>query len=111
MSRFRTTVSSPTALPPFPPPPLFLVPDAVEPVEVAVDSSAARGAETMGAGSGGAELERAEPRGAGSGGAEPERAEPGGAKPGVAECGGAEPNSTGPGGPLGASSRRELPSP
>ncbi|CAI7882767.1 unnamed protein product [Closterium sp. NIES-54] len=83
---------------PLPPPPLFLPPgpplvdplppqgpapssvsqvDAVEPVEVAVDSGAA----------GGAEPERAEPGGAGSEGAEP----------GVAECGGAEPDSAGPG--------------
>ncbi|CAI7788281.1 unnamed protein product [Closterium sp. NIES-53] len=80
---------------------------AVEPVEVAVDS---------GAGSGGAEPERVEPGGAGPGGAEPECAEPGGAgsggaEPGVAECGGAEPDGAGPGGPLGALSRRELPSP
>ncbi|CAI7838410.1 unnamed protein product, partial [Closterium sp. NIES-53] len=73
-----------------PPPPLFLAPgpppvdplppqgpapsgvsqvDAVEPVEVAVDSGAATGAEPAGAGSGGA----------GSGGAETEGAEPGGA--------------------------------
>ncbi|CAI7826047.1 unnamed protein product [Closterium sp. NIES-54] len=43
---------------------------AVEPVEVAVDSGAARGAEPVGAGSGGAE----------SGGAEPGGAEPGGAE-------------------------------
>ncbi|CAI7872266.1 unnamed protein product, partial [Closterium sp. NIES-53] len=97
---------------PLPPPPLFLVlgpppvdplppqgpapsgvsqVDAVEPVEVAVDSGAARGAEPK----------RAEPGGAGTGGAEP----------GVAECGDAEPDNAGPGGPLGASSRRELPSP
>ncbi|CAI7759780.1 unnamed protein product, partial [Closterium sp. NIES-54] len=46
--------------------------------------------------------------GAGSGGAEPERAEPGGARsegaePGVAECGGAEPDGAGLGGPSGAS--------
>ncbi|CAI7900114.1 unnamed protein product, partial [Closterium sp. NIES-53] len=80
-----------------PPPPLFLAPgpppvdplppqgpapsgvsqvDAVEPVEVAVDSSAAIGAEPAGAGSGGAgsggaETEGAEPGGAGTGGAEP----------------------------------------
>ncbi|CAI7882546.1 unnamed protein product, partial [Closterium sp. NIES-54] len=80
-----------------PPPPLFLAPgpppvdplppqgpalsgvsqvDAVEPVEVAVDSGAATGAEPAGAGSGGA----------GSGGAET-----GGAEPGGAESGGAEP--------------------
>ncbi|CAI7812423.1 unnamed protein product, partial [Closterium sp. NIES-54] len=40
---------------PLPPPPLFLAPDAVEPVEVAVDSGAARGAERGGAESVGAE--------------------------------------------------------
>ncbi|CAI7904981.1 unnamed protein product [Closterium sp. NIES-53] len=91
---------------PLPPPPLFLAPgsppvdplppqgpapsgvsqvDAVKPVEVAVDSSAARGAEPVGAGSGGAESGGAEPRGAMSGGAEPRGAEPGGAEPGGAE--------------------------
>ncbi|CAI5999399.1 unnamed protein product [Closterium sp. NIES-64] len=88
---------------PLPPPPLFLAPgpppvdplppqgpapsgvsqvDAVEPVEVAVDSGAARGAE-------------------------PERAEPGGAGTGGAESRGAEPGDAGLGGPSGASSRRE----
>ncbi|CAI7874266.1 unnamed protein product [Closterium sp. NIES-54] len=66
---------------PLPPPPLFLAPDAIEPVEVAVDSGAARGAEFGGAESGGAE----------SGGAEPENAEPGGTGSGGAEPGGAEP--------------------
>ncbi|CAI7916704.1 unnamed protein product [Closterium sp. NIES-54] len=96
-------------------------PDAVEPVKVAVDSGASGGAvperaEPGGAGPGGAETEHAEPGGAGPGGAEPERAEParagsGGAEPGVAESGGAEPAGSGPGGPLGALSRRELPSP
>ncbi|CAI7758765.1 unnamed protein product, partial [Closterium sp. NIES-53] len=81
-----------------PPPPLFLAPgpppvdplpsqgpapsgvsqvDAVEPVEVAVDSGAAPGAEPAGAGSGSAA----------SGGAEPWGAEPGGAEPGGAEPG------------------------
>ncbi|CAI7765861.1 unnamed protein product [Closterium sp. NIES-54] len=81
---------------PLPPPPLFLLPgpppvdplppqgpnpsgvsqvDAVEPVEVAVGSGAARGAEPVSAGSGGAE----------SGGAESGGAEPGGAEPGGAE--------------------------
>ncbi|CAI5972787.1 unnamed protein product [Closterium sp. NIES-64] len=70
---------------PLPPPPLFLAPgpppvdplppqgpapsgvsqvDAVEPVEVAVDSGAARGAEPSGAGSGGAETGGAETGGA-----------------------------------------------
>ncbi|CAI7735232.1 unnamed protein product [Closterium sp. NIES-54] len=55
--------------------------DAVEPVEVAVDSGTSGGAE------------------------------PGGAGSGVAESGGAEPAGAGPGGPSGALSRRELPSP
>ncbi|CAI7797207.1 unnamed protein product [Closterium sp. NIES-53] len=127
---------------PLPPPPLFLTPgpplvdplppqgpaplgvshvDALEPVEVAIDSGVSRGA-----GSGGAEPERAQPRGAGSGGAEPELTEPGGAgsggaepgvagsggaEPGVAGREGAEPDGAGPGGPSGALSRRELPSP
>ncbi|CAI7749775.1 unnamed protein product, partial [Closterium sp. NIES-53] len=72
---------------------------AVEPVKVAADSGASRGAEPEraelgGAGSGGTDPERAEPGGAGSGGAEPER-----------------PVGAGPGGPSGALSRRELPSP
>ncbi|CAI7768498.1 unnamed protein product [Closterium sp. NIES-53] len=77
---------------PLPPPPLFLASgpppvdplppqgpapsgvsqvDAVEPVEVAVDSGAARGAEPVGAGSAGAESGGAERGGAESGGAEP----------------------------------------
>ncbi|CAI7912443.1 unnamed protein product, partial [Closterium sp. NIES-53] len=49
--------------------------DAVEPVEVAVDSGAARGAEPVGAGSWGAESGGAESGGAESGGAEPGGAE------------------------------------
>ncbi|CAI7926295.1 unnamed protein product [Closterium sp. NIES-53] len=82
---------------PLPPPPLFLAPgpppvdplppqgpalsgvsqvDAVEPVKVAVDSGAARGAEPSGG---------AEPGGAASGGAECGGTEPGGAEPGGAE--------------------------
>ncbi|CAI7917722.1 unnamed protein product, partial [Closterium sp. NIES-53] len=97
---------------PLPPPPLFLAPgpppvdplppqgpapsgvsqvDVVEPVEVAVDSGAARGAEPAGAGSGGAEPEGAEPGGAESRGAEPGGAEPGGAESRGAESWGAEP--------------------
>ncbi|CAI7886538.1 unnamed protein product [Closterium sp. NIES-54] len=82
--------------------------DAVEPVEVAVDSGAARGAEPAGAGSGGAESRGAEPGGAepggaGSGGAEPGGAEPGGAESGGDERGGveswgAEPRGAEPGG-------------
>ncbi|CAI7834314.1 unnamed protein product, partial [Closterium sp. NIES-53] len=61
-----------------PPPPLFLAPDSAELVEVAVNSSAARGAEPTGAGTGGAEPERVEPRGAEPGGAlgVPSRREP-----------------------------------
>ncbi|CAI7829555.1 unnamed protein product [Closterium sp. NIES-54] len=127
-----------------PPPPLFLAPgpppvdplppqgpalsgvsevDAVEPVEVAVDSGAATGTEPAGAGSGGAgsggaEPESAEPGSAGTGGAEPGGAESGGvetwgAEPGSAatggtEPGGAEPGVTAPGGvePGGAGSAR-----
>ncbi|CAI7750825.1 unnamed protein product [Closterium sp. NIES-53] len=116
---------------PLPPSPLFLAPDAVEPVEVAADSGASRGAEPGCAEAGGATPGRAEsggagpggaePGGAGSGGAEsggtePERAKPGGvasggAEPGAAESGGVEPTGTGLGGPSGAFSRRELPSP
>ncbi|CAI7868374.1 unnamed protein product [Closterium sp. NIES-53] len=87
--------------------------DAVKPVEVAVDSGAATGAEPKGAGSGGAEPEGAELGGAASGGAEPWGAEsgvaePGGAEPGGAECGGAELGGTEPGGaePGGAGSAR-----
>ncbi|CAI7891980.1 unnamed protein product [Closterium sp. NIES-53] len=90
-----------------PPPPLFVAPgtplvdplppqgpapsglsqvDPAEPVEVAVDSGAARGAEPTGAGTGGAEPGGAEP-----GGAELERVEPGGAEPGGTAFSGAEP--------------------
>ncbi|CAI7804399.1 unnamed protein product [Closterium sp. NIES-53] len=125
-----------------PPPPLFLAPgpppvdplppqgpspsgvsqvDAVEPVKVAADSGASRGAEpgcaeSGGAAPGSAESGGAGPWGAGSGGAEPERAQPGGAasggaEPGAAESGGVEPAGTGPGGPSCALSWRELPSP
>ncbi|CAI7846292.1 unnamed protein product [Closterium sp. NIES-54] len=101
--------------------------DAVEPVEVAVDFGTSGGAEPTckepgGAGSwvfgtsGGAEPERAEAGGAGSGGTEPESAEPwgagsGGAEPGDAVSEGAEPAGAGHGGPSGALSRWELPSP
>ncbi|CAI7907131.1 unnamed protein product [Closterium sp. NIES-54] len=72
--------------------------DLAEPVEVAVDSGAARDAQLAGAGTGGveprgAERERvgsggAEPAGAGTGGAEPGRAEPERVEPGGAELGG-----------------------
>ncbi|CAI7802033.1 unnamed protein product, partial [Closterium sp. NIES-54] len=67
--------------------------DAVGPVEVAVDSGAATGAEPAGAGSGGTE-----PGGAGSGGAESGGAVPGGAEPGGPVLGGAEPGGAKPGG-------------
>ncbi|CAI7907145.1 unnamed protein product [Closterium sp. NIES-54] len=104
---------------PLPPPPLFLAPgpppvdplpphgpapsgvpqvDAVEPVKVAVDFGAARGAELGGAESGGAE-----PGSAASWGAESGGAEPGGAEPGGAESARVASRS--------ASSRRELLSP
>ncbi|CAI7888366.1 unnamed protein product [Closterium sp. NIES-54] len=105
---------------PLPPPPLFLAPgappvdplppqgpaplgvsqlDPVKPVEVAVDSGAARGAEPAGAGTAGVE-----PGGAESGGAEPRGAELEGAEPGGAESwgatpGGAEPERAESGGP------------
>ncbi|CAI5961475.1 unnamed protein product [Closterium sp. NIES-65] len=87
--------------------------DALKPLEVAVNSGAARGAEPVCAGSGGAEsggveTGGAEPGGAGSGGAEP-----GGAETRGAEHGGVEPRGAGAarvaGG--GASSRREPLSP
>ncbi|CAI7893454.1 unnamed protein product [Closterium sp. NIES-53] len=129
---------------PLPPPPLFLAlgpppvdplppqgpapsgvsqVDAVKPVEVAVDSGDATGAELAGAGSGGAESGGAETRGAEPGGAETWGAEPGGAATGGAMPGGAEPGGTEPGGAepggagsarvasRGASSRREVLSP
>ncbi|CAI7794508.1 unnamed protein product [Closterium sp. NIES-54] len=87
--------------------------DAVELVEVAVDSGAARGAEPggaepVGAGSEGAESWGTEPGGAESGGAEPGGAEPGGAEPGGAAPRGAESAHVAS---RGASSRRELLSP
>ncbi|CAI7803618.1 unnamed protein product [Closterium sp. NIES-54] len=68
-----------------PPPPLLLAQDPAEPVEVAVDSGAARGADPVGAGTGGAETEGAE-----SGGAEIGCAEPGGVAPEGTVSGGAE---------------------
>ncbi|CAI7788789.1 unnamed protein product, partial [Closterium sp. NIES-53] len=77
-----------------------------EPVEVAVDSGAARGAETGGAESGGAETGGAE-----SGGAETGRAEPGGVAPEGTVSGGTEPARAGSGGALGVPSRREPLSP
>ncbi|CAI7777154.1 unnamed protein product [Closterium sp. NIES-53] len=61
------------------------------PVEVAVDSGAARGVASGGAVSRGAEPASAEPGGAEPEGAESGGAKPWGAEPGVAEPGGAEP--------------------
>ncbi|CAI7901106.1 unnamed protein product, partial [Closterium sp. NIES-53] len=83
----------------------------VEPVKVAVDSGAARGAEPADAGPGGAEPGGVEP-----GGAEPECVEPGGADPRGAESGGAEPGGAEPEcaesrGPSGVPSRWEPLSP
>ncbi|CAI7914649.1 unnamed protein product [Closterium sp. NIES-54] len=71
--------------------------DPAEPVEVAVDSGAARGADPAGAGTGGAESGGAE-----SGGAETGRAEPGGVAPSGTVSGGAEPTRAESGGALGA---------
>ncbi|CAI7801859.1 unnamed protein product [Closterium sp. NIES-53] len=107
------------------PPPVVFCPlrtsHPAEPVEVAVDSGAARGAEPAGAGIGGTEpevsvSEGAEPGGAElecvePGGAEPERVELGGAEPGGTESGGAEPERAESEGPPGVSSRREPLSP
>ncbi|CAI7806996.1 unnamed protein product, partial [Closterium sp. NIES-53] len=105
-----------------PPPPLFLAPgtppvdplppqgpapsgvsqvDPAEPVEVAVDSGAARGADPAGVGTGGAE----------TGGAESGRAEPGGVAPEGTVSGGAELARVESGGALGVPSRREPLSP
>ncbi|CAI5481719.1 unnamed protein product [Closterium sp. Yama58-4] len=113
---------------PLPPPPLFLAPgaevpdplppqgaapsgvsqvDPGEPVEVAVDSRPARGAEPGGAASGGAEPGSAESGGAEPGGAEPGGAEPGGAESGGAESGGAEPERATPGGALSSQQLQE----
>ncbi|CAI7742255.1 unnamed protein product [Closterium sp. NIES-53] len=81
------------------PSPLFLALDPLPgtlPVEVAVGSGAARGAEPRCAEPGGVEPE----------GAEPEGVDPGGAKSEGAESGGAEPQGTASsGGPAGASRR------
>ncbi|CAI7875591.1 unnamed protein product, partial [Closterium sp. NIES-54] len=73
------------------------------PVEVAIDSGAARGATSggaasWGAASGGAASRGAEPASAEPGGAEPASAEPEGAESEGAESGGAEPEGAEPGG-------------
>ncbi|CAI7887765.1 unnamed protein product [Closterium sp. NIES-53] len=75
--------------------------DPAEPVEVAVDSGAARGAEPAGAGTWGAK----------SGCAEPGVAEPGRVEPEAAMSGGAEPERAASGGALGVPLRREPLSP
>ncbi|CAI7860881.1 unnamed protein product, partial [Closterium sp. NIES-53] len=121
---------------PLPPPPLFLTPgappvnplppqgpapsgvsqvDAVEPVEVAVDSGPERGTEPGGTETGGAELGGAATGGAEPEGAETEGAETGAAETGGAETGGAEFEGAGPGGavtwgvdPGGAPSSQQL---
>ncbi|CAI7847260.1 unnamed protein product [Closterium sp. NIES-54] len=109
-------------LPPQGPPPSCVSQvDPAEPVEVAVDSGAARGAKPAGAGTGGtgtkgAEPERVEPEGAESGGAESGGAEPGGAEPGRVEpegtvSGGTEPARAESGGALGVPSWRKPLSP
>ncbi|CAI7809143.1 unnamed protein product [Closterium sp. NIES-54] len=85
--------------------------DPAEPVEVAVHSGAARGAEPAGVGTGGAEPEASVSEGAEPGGAEPERVEPGGAESGGPESWGAEPGRAESGGPRGVPSRREPLSP
>ncbi|CAI7729390.1 unnamed protein product [Closterium sp. NIES-54] len=120
-----------------PPPPLFLAPgtppinplppqgpaplgvsqlDPVEPVKVALDLGAARGAEPAGVGTWGGGLGVAVYEGAEPGGAEPECVEPGGvetggAESGSAEPGGAEPERSESGGPPGVPSQREPLSP
>ncbi|CAI7933135.1 unnamed protein product [Closterium sp. NIES-54] len=114
-NRFPFTISSPTALPHSPPPPLFLAPSPppvvpfpphgpalsgvsqvdplplAEHIEVTVDSGAPRGGGARGAASEGAEPPGVEPGGAEPASAEPGGAEPEGAKPGGAETEGAEP--------------------
>ncbi|CAI7812371.1 unnamed protein product [Closterium sp. NIES-53] len=94
---------------PPPPLPLFLAPDPLlcpAPVQVAVDSGAARGAMSGGAKPGGAESEGAETRGAEAGGVELRGAEPGGAAAGSGEPGGASSEGAESGGaePQGATS-------
>ncbi|CAI7889864.1 unnamed protein product, partial [Closterium sp. NIES-54] len=107
---------------PPPPPPLFLAPGPppvdplppqghapsgvsrvdplpfTTPVQVAIDSGAARGAASGGVAFGVAEPGGAGSEGAGSGGAEPKGVEPGGAESEGAESGGAEPRAPRAGG-------------
>ncbi|CAI5949543.1 unnamed protein product [Closterium sp. NIES-64] len=102
---------------PLPPPPLFLAPgaavadslppqgaapsgvsqvDPVEPVEEAVDSRPAGGAEPGGVEPGGVEPVGVELGGVEPGGVEPGGVEPGGVEPGGAELGGVEPRGAEP---------------
>ncbi|CAI7886775.1 unnamed protein product [Closterium sp. NIES-53] len=105
---------------PPPPPPLFLAPGpplvdplapqgpspsgvsqvdplpGPAPVQVVVDSGAARGAASGGTVSGGAEPGGVESEGAETGGAEPGGVEPGGAEPGGVASGGGEPKGAEP---------------
>ncbi|CAI7900370.1 unnamed protein product [Closterium sp. NIES-54] len=85
--------------------------DPAEPVEVAVDFGATRGAEPAGAGTGGADSGGVEPAGAGTGGAESGGAEPGRVEPEGTMSEGAEPARADSGGALGVPSRREPLSP
>ncbi|CAI7893986.1 unnamed protein product [Closterium sp. NIES-53] len=80
--------------------------DPAEPVEVAVNSGAARGAEPAGAGTGGADPERVVSGSAELGGAEFGGAEFGSAEPGGAVSGRVEPAGTESGGALGVPSRQ-----
>ncbi|CAI7795378.1 unnamed protein product [Closterium sp. NIES-54] len=82
--------------------------DPAEPVEVAVDSGAARGVELAGAGTGGAEPGVSVSEGAEPVGAEPQHVELGGAESRSAEPGGGEPERAASGGPPDVTSRREL---
>ncbi|CAI7780317.1 unnamed protein product [Closterium sp. NIES-53] len=101
-SRFRTTVSSPTALPPSPPP--AALPHARSPPGRPPPPSGSCPLSVRSLGVlrlGVLSLSVRSLLGARSRGAEP----------GVAESGGAEPAGAGPGGPWGPLSQRELPSP
>ncbi|CAI7798004.1 unnamed protein product [Closterium sp. NIES-54] len=103
----HTLFLAPGAPPVDPLPPEGLAPsgvsqvDPVEPIEVAVDSGAARGTEPAGAGPGGAVPGVAEFEVALPGGAEPERVEPGGVELEGVEPGSAEPERAESGGPPG----------
>ncbi|CAI7862679.1 unnamed protein product [Closterium sp. NIES-53] len=101
-SLFSFAISSPTTLPLSPPYRSSLLQvdplPGTMPVEVTVDSGAARGAASRGAASGGATSGGAEPASAEPGGAAAEGAEPWGVEPEGAWCGGVEPGGAEPGG-------------